>query len=76
MERLFKKILPSFEKIYNYIYEAELHNDSGIELYGSDEYCKVKKSNRSLKNRVLQVIPKITCELNDDRIDGAWHYVS
>lgn len=74
LERLFEKILPSFEKIYNYIYEAQLHNDTEIELYGGNEYCKVKKSNRSLRNRVLQVIPKIvTCELNDGRIDGAWH---
>ena len=74
LERLFEDVLPSFEKIYNYIYEAKLYNDSEIELYDSKKYCKINKSKRSLKNKTLQVIPKIvTCELKDDKLDGAWH---
>lgn len=76
IEKLFEKVLPYFEKIWNYIHISKLYNSSEIFLYdGNTKSClDTKLTDISLKNRILQVIPKIvTYELKDEKIEGAWH---
>ena len=76
IEKLFEKVLPYFEKIWSYIKTNKLYNNEDINLFNSvKKYCNNDKIiNVSLKNRILQIIPKIvTYELKNDELEGAWH---
>ena len=64
IERMFEKILPMFERVC-----TSLRND----FYGSS--CGELPAHLSLRNRTLQVIPKIVeYRVNrEENFDGVWH---
>jgi len=72
IESLFDTVLPEFEKMWHYINNTELYNNSD-DIFSHNKNKKVKYT--SLRNRNIQVITKIVrIEFNSkDSLDGSWH---
>jgi hypothetical protein len=74
LEKLFNKVLPKFESVWSYINTINLYDDENINLYDYNNSNSNNFDFITLKNRTLQVIPKIiTVEMGQDSLEGAWH---
>ena len=75
IERLFEDVLPDFEKMWSYITSIRLVDHDIYTIYDyPEDYCDLKLVPKSLKDKTLQVITKITkTRLDKNSIEGAWH---